>query len=763
METPCQSAQQLSARLAIPDVTPAVVARLLYGEVAVFEVLGPEQPSIWGIRPEAEELVASWRDDVPERPETPVGSEDRQSSEGHRTPDSCYTGPPLRAWQIESLDTWSAHRHHGLVEAVTGSGKTAVGIRAVAMALDEGRQSVVLVPGIDLQNQWFEALRTAIPSYRIDRLGGTGLSRPPARWDVLVAVVNTAARTPIPAAAGSLLVADEVHRYGAGTFAKALTDSYEWRLGLTATLERSDDAVEEVLLPYFGRLVPGCDYARAQADGILAPVKMALVGVHFTARERALYDRANDVASKAKTILIDSYGAPEDSFGAFMSFTAQLAKEGRGESGRTAQRYLKNFAERRRVLADCEGKLGLVRTLPIPELTATKSILFTERTSTAGQVSSILEQAGLPCGYIGSTLKPEDRAGVLDRFRTGTLRALAAPRVLDEGIDVPDAQVGLVLAASRTRRQMVQRMGRVVRPKSDGRTAIFVVAYVYDTPEDPALGAHEAFLEDLTAIADQRETVVTTELVPLLRSWLEAAPRAVAPVQTTPAPPLGAFPSPIAPVPAPRSPSLPTPADVAARIPTHEHPVPVPHEQLPDAPAEPAATAASSPGTTTHSEPRREEPHPEYDVPKPSITPGLEAAVPTNQAFSPQFSDARAGVPVSSETTYLERASRVLDLGDLTTLWSTSTRIGAWMSTDDAGWRMEWLAECLYELSRPTDDDVIRWQLTMRAVNNWAMSSSDPLDEFIDVAKVLRRGANTRTELLKFAADLRGVELVDLL
>ena len=79
---------------------------------------------------------------------------------------------------------------------------------------------------------------------------------------------------------------------------------------------------------------------------------------------------------------------------------------------------------------------------------------------------------------------------------------ISAPQVLDEGIDVPAADLAIILAASRSRRQMIQRMGRVLRRKPDGRRAQFVVVSVDGTVEDPALGAHATFLDEITNVAD---------------------------------------------------------------------------------------------------------------------------------------------------------------------------------------------------------------------------------------------------------------------
>jgi RNA polymerase primary sigma factor len=102
-----------------------------------------------------------------------------------------------------------------------------------------------------------------------------------------------------------------------------------------------------------------------------------------------------------------------------------------------------------------------------------------------------------------SSLKQWERRERLAEFKRGGVRVLAAPRVLDEGIDVPQANVGVILAASRSKRQMIQRMGRIIRPKADQRPATFVVMYVRGTSEDPANGAHAEFLDQLVDVAEE--------------------------------------------------------------------------------------------------------------------------------------------------------------------------------------------------------------------------------------------------------------------
>ena len=75
--------------------------------------------------------------------------------------------------------------------------------------------------------------------------------------------------------------------------------------------------------------------------------------------------------------------------------------------------------------------------------------------------------------------------------------------MLDEGVDVPDANLGIVMSASRTRRQMIQRMGRILRRKQPGVAARFVIMFAKDTLEDPTQRVErDGFLDEIERISD---------------------------------------------------------------------------------------------------------------------------------------------------------------------------------------------------------------------------------------------------------------------
>jgi superfamily II DNA or RNA helicase len=79
----------------------------------------------------------------------------------------------------------------------------------------------------------------------------------------------------------------------------------------------------------------------------------------------------------------------------------------------------------------------------------------------------------------------KERKEILDRFRIGRYRAIIASDVLNEGVDVPDANVAIILAGSASQREYVQRLGRILRPK-DNKQAVLYELVTAATGEEAA-------------------------------------------------------------------------------------------------------------------------------------------------------------------------------------------------------------------------------------------------------------------------------------
>jgi superfamily II DNA or RNA helicase len=155
------------------------------------------------------------------------------------------------------------------------------------------------------------------------------------------------------------------------------------------------------------------------------------------------------------------------------------------------------MSQRRQLLANASNKLEVCSTLAPALLETEHSIVFTEAQSAAVEVARLLRSAGVSAKNMDSTLSRAERTKRLSQLRQNKLHTLVAPRILDEGVDVPNVDAGVIVSASRSRRQMIQRLGRIVRPNKDGRASVFFIIYLADTSEDPAGGAHEGFLEEV--------------------------------------------------------------------------------------------------------------------------------------------------------------------------------------------------------------------------------------------------------------------------
>jgi RNA polymerase primary sigma factor len=297
------------------------------------------------------------------------------------------------------------------------------------------------------------------------------------------------------------LIADECHHYGAEKWSRALDDNCGHRLGLTATYEREDDGCDTYLTPYFRNLCYQLNYEEGLADGVIANFKIAFVGATFSSEEASAYKEYDDKAYRYKKILVNQYNLPSEPFGLFMQAVGRLRNAEKGRASKIAGFYLSAFTRRRHIMAEAAAKLRRIWELRSAVRFADRTIAFAQTRVAAQKVIGILSKANISGEVLDSTMDMNERQRVFAGFEKGEHELMAAPRLLDEGVDVPSADLGIVLATSRSRRQLIQRMGRVLRIKPDGRLARIVILYIGGTAEDPDCGAHEDFMDIVTEAA----------------------------------------------------------------------------------------------------------------------------------------------------------------------------------------------------------------------------------------------------------------------
>ncbi|WP_426989887.1 sigma-70 family RNA polymerase sigma factor [Pseudarthrobacter sp. Y6] len=398
----------------------------------------------------------------------------------------------LYGWQQEALKAWHSNGRRGVVEAVTGSGKTRVGIAAAFEAVRQGIKVLILVPTAELQRQWLASLRRDLPTARRGALGD-GRSDSLDYVDILVAIVHSASnRETLRTHKAGLIIADECHRYAAPMFAGALQEGYAWRLGLTATYERSDGEHENLLTPYFGGVIYKLWYDRALNDEVIAPFDIGLVGVDLTPSEQVNYDEFSSVMSEAARNLESYAGILRRPFHQFIAAVAALAaSDSPSREATVARKYMRAMASRLTLLAEAKTKYHALAALKETVDQSHGTLVFTQTQESARRAQQLYTAMGSKASALFSGMAREDRRQGMDDFRSGVSQILAAPRLLDEGIDVPEADLGIIVAANRSQRQMVQRLGRVIRKKADGRVGRLVVLYSNGTVEDPDVQGEE--------------------------------------------------------------------------------------------------------------------------------------------------------------------------------------------------------------------------------------------------------------------------------
>jgi superfamily II DNA or RNA helicase len=366
----------------------------------------------------------------------------------------------LRAYQQEALDAWRENDDRGVLELPTGSGKTVIGIEAIETL---SRPTLVVVPTIDLLDQWRRELQAEF-SIPVGQLGG-GEQR---IEHVTVSTYDSAyLRADDIGDRFELVIFDEVHHLGGEGYRDiARFLAAPARMGLTATFERPDGA-HKTVLELIGPLV-----YRLSVDDLagehLAPYDIKRLTVSLTAEERKRYEEAQgtftDYLKRSNLTLRQG-----------SDYQKLVMRSGNDPKAREA---LLAKQRAREIMMNADGKIDelaaiLDRHRNDPILVFAASTDFVYRLAERFLIPAITHQTSAT-----------ERREILDRFREGRYSQVVTANVLDEGVDVPDANVGVVLAGSGSEREFTQRLGRILRPKEEGDRALLYEVVTEETAEE---------------------------------------------------------------------------------------------------------------------------------------------------------------------------------------------------------------------------------------------------------------------------------------
>jgi superfamily II DNA or RNA helicase len=364
-----------------------------------------------------------------------------------------------RFYQTESIEKWKATERCGVIVLPTGAGKTHVATMAIEIC---ARQTLVIVPTIDLMNQWYDLLISTFNA-EIGLIGG-------GFYEIGAITVTTYAsafrhQERIGNQFG-LVIFDECHHLPSEGYKYAAEFAIApFRLGLSATPERADNG-EEQLENLIGKTVYRLE-AQQLAGEFLADYTLERVEVDLTDDERELYQVERDIFRnfvRAKNI----------PFGSIEGWKIFVMQSARSEDGRRAMKAYRNS---KKIALGTDAKLRVLQDLLIRHK-HDKVLIFTAENEMVYRISN---------DYLVPAITHEtnikERKFWLDSFNKGDVLALATSKVLNEGVNIPDASVAIILSGSGSSREHIQRLGRILRKKEDKQAVLYEVVTRNTTEE----------------------------------------------------------------------------------------------------------------------------------------------------------------------------------------------------------------------------------------------------------------------------------------
>lgn len=356
--------------------------------------------------------------------------------------------PTLRSYQKEAIAAWREAKMRGSVSLPTGSGKSWVALKAMSLARTT---TLVVLPTLDLMNQWYDLLSDAF-GIEVGILGG-------GYHEVRPVTVTTydSAYIHIDKYGDrfGLLIFDEVHHLPAPTYSHIPEMSIApYRLGLTATYARLDGLhgkLERLLGPVvYEKNIRDLEGEHlSQYETVKIPVDLLPEEKKRYAENQALYERfIRDRGLKF-------YGAQLQEFLQKSAYDPQ------------ARRALLARQKVRSTIIGAQRKLTILESL-LKRHHQDQVLIFTASNDLVYEISRMFL---VPA--ITHHTPTTERKAILSHFREGHYSVLVTSKVLNEGVDVPNANVAVILSGSASPVEHVQRLGRILRKHADKQAVLY--------------------------------------------------------------------------------------------------------------------------------------------------------------------------------------------------------------------------------------------------------------------------------------------------
>lgn len=416
----------------------------------------------------------------------------------------------LYPWQEKCLDHWFTNHGHGIVQAATGTGKTLLAL-AAANRMDKEQNCElrikIVVPTGALLRQWNQTLtQFLVDSGCADKMearrqiglrGGGFRMMPDHKY--MIYVINSAryelARqilSDLQNGLPVLLIADECHRYESEQnrlifeflpYIGGHADRF-FSLGLTATLPtgQAKSYLESVL----GKRIYTLGMAQASKLQNVCQYDIFHIELPFQPEESEEYGEITDQMTVQYRRLLKTFPVlkdmnQKDRFEMLRSLTGDRNRQ----IAESASLYMKLTYKRKGLVCMAASRIAcacdLVARLPASD----KILIFGERISQAEELYQLLtKRYHGKVGRYHSQMGRQANLNTLNRFREGDIRILITCKALDEGLNIPDITVGIILSGTSIQRQRIQRLGRIIRQSEGKNKASLYYLHIAESTED---------------------------------------------------------------------------------------------------------------------------------------------------------------------------------------------------------------------------------------------------------------------------------------
>jgi len=384
-----------------------------------------------------------------------------------------YTEDDLYDYQTDVLDNWEKNGRQGLVKHATGSGKTFTSIFALKKHFETESIGLIIVPSSLLQEQWKIEIPKIIPETKNSMLlvGGSNsqwrkklkLQSKPRKdkVQIIIAVINSAATEDFLSRLNQgphlMIVADEVHTLGSGSFSKVLSIEAGAKLGVSATPERYNDPDgTKKIFDYFGGLLEP-EFPIEKAIGkSLVPYEYHPQACYLSEEE---LDDWEEQSLEIKRLAAMCKRNSKDEI--IPSHTLKL-----------------KLIERSRIAKRAISKISVTRNLLKQNyISGQRWLVYCDSISQIEDIQTALKEADLYSSIYHSEMHQTEKERNIENFEAhgGILLSI---KCLDEGFDMPSITHALIIASDQNPRQFIQRRGRVLR--KDKNNPEKTKAFLYD-------------------------------------------------------------------------------------------------------------------------------------------------------------------------------------------------------------------------------------------------------------------------------------------